>query len=148
MTTKKSATFKRGWERATDRLFICPECNGVFELSPKIKTPAKFKIGSRVKRIVDGQLGIVKKCWRQKDWERNSIQMLAQAHFSHKQLHGKNGPGMHEMLHGKGVNWAKLDNKWKNGVVIYKDGRKTMERHELIFAKEKNFVEQYLVNGE
>lgn len=44
--------------------------------------------------------------WRQQDWNRNSVQMLAQAHFSHKQLHGKNVPAMHEMLHQKGINWA------------------------------------------
>ena len=28
--------------------------------------------------------------WRALDWKRNSVQMLAQANFSHKQLHGKN----------------------------------------------------------
>ena len=35
--------------------------------------------------------------WRQLDWMRNSVQMLAQAHFSHKQLQGKNQQAMHEM---------------------------------------------------
>lgn len=44
--------------------------------------------------------------WRQQDWHRNSVQMLARAHFSHRQLEGKRAPDMHEMLHGKGVNWA------------------------------------------
>jgi len=44
--------------------------------------------------------------WRQQDWRRNSVQMLAHANFSHKELHGKRVPDMHEMLHAKGINWA------------------------------------------
>jgi len=46
--------------------------------------------------------------WRQQDWKRNSIEMLARAHFSHLELCRKNQSDMHEMLHMKGVNWAKL----------------------------------------
>ena len=56
--------------------------------------------------------------WRQRDWERNSIQMLAQAHYSSKQLHGKGSSAMHEMLYQKGVNWAELPDQWKNGTFI------------------------------
>lgn len=36
--------------------------------------------------------------WRQQDAERNSVSSLAQAHFSHRQLHGKNVKEMREML--------------------------------------------------
>jgi len=68
--------------------------------------------------------------WRQKDWERNSIQMLAQAHFSHKELYKKNKADMHEMLFQKGINWADLLDKWKNGVFIIQDidGYKIMNK--------------------
>jgi len=59
--------------------------------------------------------------WRYKDWLRNSIQMLAQSHFSQKELHGKKREDLHEMLHNIGVNWADLSNKWKNGIVLSKD---------------------------
>jgi tRNA(His) 5'-end guanylyltransferase len=62
--------------------------------------------------------------WRQIDWERNSIQMLAQAHYSHKELHKKNKADMHEMLHEKGINWADLEPKWKNGTFLFKDQEK------------------------
>jgi len=58
--------------------------------------------------------------WRQKDWERNSIQMLSQAYFSHKELHGKKCPDMHEMLHKKGINWTELEDKYKNGSFVAK----------------------------
>lgn len=56
--------------------------------------------------------------WRQQDWERNSIQMLTRAHFSQKECHQKRIPDMHEMLHGKGINWAHLPGHWKNGTFV------------------------------
>ena len=44
--------------------------------------------------------------WRQQDATRNSIQSVAQANFSHKQLHGKNCNELHEMLwQEKNINW-------------------------------------------
>lgn len=60
--------------------------------------------------------------WRMRDWERNSVQMLAGAHFSHAELQGKNVPAMHEMLHGKGVNWADLPAQLRSGTVLTGDG--------------------------
>jgi len=59
--------------------------------------------------------------WRQRDWERNSIQMLARAHYSHKECHLKKIPDLHEMLHKKGINWAKLPDQHKNGTIIIKN---------------------------
>lgn len=57
--------------------------------------------------------------WRAKDWERNSLSMLAQAHFSPKQLHGKGRADMHEMLHGIGVNWTTLlSTRERNGTYL------------------------------
>jgi tRNA(His) guanylyltransferase len=58
--------------------------------------------------------------WRQRDWERNSIQMMAQANFSHGQLQGKNHSDLHEMLHSEGLNWAKLHPVLKNGTFFTK----------------------------
>lgn len=60
--------------------------------------------------------------WRQNDAVRNSIQGLAQAHFSPKQLHGMGQSEMHEMLHTKGINWNDLSAYQKRGrAVIYED---------------------------
>jgi tRNA(His) 5'-end guanylyltransferase len=59
--------------------------------------------------------------WRGKDWERNSLSMLARHHFSHKELQGKSMAQMHDMLFNIGVNWATdLDPKWRNGTLVYK----------------------------
>lgn len=82
--------------------------------------------------------------WRQKDWERNSLQMLAQAHFSHSELHGKGKTDMHEMLYQIGVNWADLDAKWKNGVTIVDN----VIDPEIIFTKDRFIDEQYFLPKE
>jgi tRNA(His) 5'-end guanylyltransferase len=53
--------------------------------------------------------------WRVRDWLRNSLNMFALSHFSHRQLQGKNCADRHEMLFQKGVNWADLPHFYKNG---------------------------------
>lgn len=60
--------------------------------------------------------------WRQRDWERNSIQMLARSVFSHKELHNKKRSDIHEMLFTKNINWSRLADNLKNGTLIFKDG--------------------------
>lgn len=93
--------------------------------------------------------------WRQKDWERNSLQMLSRANYSAKQLDRKNKQDMHDMLHEKGLNWVNLEDKWKNGVFISKvkesekvDGEEEWIWHLWnkcpIFMKDRDAVEKYL----
>lgn len=79
--------------------------------------------------------------WRYQDWLRNSVSMLAQAHFSTKELHGKNRADMHEMLHTKDVNWAKLDNLWKNGTLIYRENGKFNKFTDIKWIKDTAFVD-------
>lgn len=59
--------------------------------------------------------------WRMRDWERNSLQMLSRSFYSHKELQGKKREDMHEMLHEKEKNWAKLPAEIKRGRMILKD---------------------------
>ena len=60
--------------------------------------------------------------WRQNDATRNSISSLAQAYFSHKELHGKNSSQMQDMLMEKhAINWNDLDIPKKRGTAIVKD---------------------------
>ncbi len=51
---------------------------------------------------------------------------------------------MHDMLRSKGVNWAELSEKWKNGVVVYKEGRDVIRQDNFIFSKYRGYVERYL----
>lgn len=60
--------------------------------------------------------------WRQRDAIRNSISMLAQSKFSHKQLHGKNTDQMQEMLFQEHqINWNDYPPGIKRGRVITRD---------------------------
>lgn len=58
--------------------------------------------------------------WRQQDASRNSIQMLARAHYSHKELDKKNTSELHELLHAKGINWNDLATHLKRGRCVIK----------------------------
>jgi len=56
--------------------------------------------------------------WCQRDAVRNSVSMAAQAHFSHKSLHGLNGAQMQERLwREKGINWNDYPDSAKRGQV-------------------------------
>ena len=60
--------------------------------------------------------------WRQQDASRNSIQMVGQAHFSHKELQGKNCDMIQEMLYmHHGINWNDLPIPQKRGLCIIKE---------------------------
>ncbi len=58
---------------------------------------------------------------RQRDAVKNSISMLAQSLYSHKELHGKNGNEMQEMCFQKGHNWNDLHWSEKRGSFIIKN---------------------------
>jgi len=60
--------------------------------------------------------------WRQLDATRNSIQMVGQAYFSHKELHQKTCSMIQDMLmEQKGVNWNDLPLCQKRGVCAVKN---------------------------
>lgn len=61
--------------------------------------------------------------WRQLDATRNSIQMVGQANFSHRELQGCSCSKIQDMLMvNKGINWNDFDTRWKRGVAWTKDG--------------------------
>lgn len=60
--------------------------------------------------------------WRQQDATRNSVQMVAQAVFPHKQLEYKNCNQLQDMLFiEKGINWDKFPTYQKRGSCCIKD---------------------------
>ncbi|MEU8968112.1 tRNA(His) guanylyltransferase Thg1 family protein [Streptomyces monashensis] len=67
--------------------------------------------------------------WRQRDAVRNSISMAAQAHFSHKRLHGISTSGMQELLWSElGVNWNDYEPGCKRGrVTVRRTGERPVE---------------------
>jgi tRNA(His) 5'-end guanylyltransferase len=67
--------------------------------------------------------------WRQRDAVRNSISMAAQAHFSHRRLHGVSTGGMQELLWSEaGVNWNDYPDGCKRGrVAVRRTGERPVE---------------------
>jgi tRNA(His) guanylyltransferase len=59
--------------------------------------------------------------WRQKDIERNSLSMLAQAQFSHDQLHGQNRDALLAMLKAVGTHWEDSPQDFREGSVVTRD---------------------------
>lgn len=93
--------------------------------------------------------------WRQRDCERNSVSMTAQAHFSHKELQGLNKLQMVDMLQlQRGVDWSALPSSFRSGAVFTRElvswdqGSTTRARWTLadapIFSRERDFVERFL----
>lgn len=59
--------------------------------------------------------------WRQLDASRNSIQMVGQANFSHKELHCKTCNDIQDMLMlQKGINWNDFPTHQKRGTCVIK----------------------------
>lgn len=87
--------------------------------------------------------------WRQKDAERNSIQMVAQSLYSPKELHLKKIPELHDMLIAKDVNWNDLPAFKKRGICARKitDGD-PIDWEIPIFAQQRSYIEDLLITNE
>ena len=89
--------------------------------------------------------------WRQQDATRNSIQMVAQSLYSHKELHCKGTNAMQEMIWQKGQNWNDLASRYKRGRCAYRSeadasGRRAWKIDDDIpvFTQDRAFVEKHL----
>jgi tRNA(His) 5'-end guanylyltransferase len=71
--------------------------------------------------------------WRQLDATRNSIQMVGQANFSHKELHGKSCNMIQDMLMTeKGINWNDYPTHKKRGTCIVRKAQEDGRKHWVI----------------
>lgn len=99
--------------------------------------------------------------WRQQDAVRNSIQMVAQANFSHKQLQNKSCDELQEMLwQEKNINWNDFETVKKRGSCCTKTGKHTVidiqtgeqkerliweiDREIPIFTQGRNYIERFV----
>ena len=78
--------------------------------------------------------------WRQKDWERNSVSMVAAQYASHKQLDGKTIADRHEIIHANGDNWTNYPAEAKNGRCSVKRGGKWTRETPPIFTQDWNYL--------
>ena len=100
--------------------------------------------------------------WRQQDATRNSINMVAQSLYSHKELQGKSCNEMQEMIFQKGTNWNDFSIPEKRGSFIrryeetteYEDGS-VVVRHPWyidnkmpILTEDRKYIEELVYIGE
>ena len=89
-------------------------------ITPYTKSQLAF-FDSRVFQIPEKEEVLNCLIWRQRDAEKNSVAMLAQSLYSHKELFKKNGSDMQEMCFQKGHNWNDLHWSKKRGSFIVKN---------------------------
>lgn len=88
--------------------------------------------------------------WRQKDAMRNSVNMLGQYYFSHKELQGKKVDEVRQMcFEDRGVDWYALPNWKKMGFCIHPHMAATSQAPQLwenipVFTEDRVFIEQWL----
>lgn len=85
--------------------------------------------------------------WRQLDATSNSIQMLGQSEFSHKELQGKSCNDIQDMLMvQKNINWNDLPIYLKRGIACYKsDNGWYIDKHmPIIKGEDRAYVEKYI----
>lgn len=83
--------------------------------------------------------------WRQKDAERNSVSMLAQAYASPKQLHGKDRAAQHDIIHDAGDNWNDHPVSFKRGrAIVYRDMKWMIDQETPIFTQDRDYLKQMI----
>ena len=90
--------------------------------------------------------------WRQNDATRNSIQSLAQANFSQKQIHSLNNSQLQDKLHEeKGINWNDCKKVEKRGSCVIHVFDKSINRSRWIvdeeipiFTQNRDYIENIL----
>lgn len=93
--------------------------------------------------------------WRQQDATRNSIQMVAQSLYSHKELQGKNCDELQEMIFQKGINWNNYQPWQKHGICLIKETVNNDSENARriwkpdygtpIFTQDRNYIERWLI---
>jgi tRNA(His) guanylyltransferase len=98
--------------------------------------------------------------WRQQDATKNSISMVAQSNFPHKQLQGLNGTQLQDKLMiEKGINWNDIPVWQKRGVCIVKETymkegtsetekafrtRWAVDENTPIFSQDREYIERFV----
>jgi tRNA(His) 5'-end guanylyltransferase len=80
--------------------------------------------------------------WRQKDAMRNSLQMIAQSLFSHKELQGKNQKVLYEMVTEAGYDCSNLNQGLKMGRMITKGEYGFQTDNIPVFTEDNGYISE------
>lgn len=96
--------------------------------------------------------------WRQQDATRNSIQMVAQSLYSHKDLQNKNCNELQEMIFQRGINWDHYEPWQKRGLCVIRRpvsndspimrNQWTADYDTPIFTEDRNYIERWLTHDD
>lgn len=87
--------------------------------------------------------------WRQQDWCRNSIQMLARSLYSQSDLHQKKTNELHQMCFEKGHNWNSLPTHLRRGRCLVKYNKGWYLDNAIpMFTQNRQYIEQHLPTDE
>lgn len=81
--------------------------------------------------------------WRQQDTTRNSVQMVGQANFSHKELQGVSVNKLqNKLLTERNINWNNIPTVQKRGTcIVKKNGEWVIDKEIPIFTQNRIYVE-------
>lgn len=92
--------------------------------------------------------------WRQQDAMKNSVSMVAQAHFKHRELQGLNKSQLQDkLIQEKGINWNNLPVWQKRGACIvkreYEKGDVIRRKWEVdfetpVFSEDRLYIERHI----
>lgn len=95
--------------------------------------------------------------WRQQDAIRNSIQMVAQSLYSHKELQNKNQADLQEMIKAKDVDWNDYPVPCKRGSCVVRHpvevngairNKWSIDKNIPVFHKNRSYVESSFMHKE
>ncbi len=122
-------------------------CSAQFNNLLQRRIPEKWGVcpsfDARVFQVPDKMEAANVVLWRWFDAKKNSVSMLAQSVFSHKQLQGKDAQEMREMLLEQGYDWNTYPDFFKWGTFVQ---RKTVER-ELTSEEKAKIPEKFQPEG-
>ena len=83
--------------------------------------------------------------WRQKDWIRNSVQMLGRDNFSQSTMHGKSNEQVKMLLEQKGIVWDELPTYLRRGRCVYNvpAGGAKIDEEIPFFTENREFIEKH-----
>lgn len=152
--------FNRAFWAVSEEWYVNLICENAEE-DGRIKDFDVIYRGKRNKAMFDARAFTIPKeevcnyfIWRQQDATRNSIQMVAQSLFSHKQLHGKDCNVLQDMMFTEhGVNWNDYPTHQKRGTCIVKEyydkdgamrSRWVPDLEIPIFTKDRDYIDKYV----
>jgi len=84
--------------------------------------------------------------WRQQDAIRNSVQMLGQANFSHKQLQKQSCIKIKEMLIEEGKTpWDDIETRYKRGSCVIKSINVFVDQEIPVFTDDRDYVDKRFI---